>query len=130
MDASDDEIRALHATWSDAVRRGDLEAALDLVSDDYVLWAPGAAPLVGRDAVRALLQAAMARYQEMDPTYESEECIVVGDLAVDRGWDVQAATVRETGERVTRRQRVTLVIRRSGDGRWRYARGMSQPGQS
>jgi ketosteroid isomerase-like protein len=62
------------------------------------------------------------------PRFEREERIVSGDLAFERGGDVQEARVRATGETRTQRQRVFLILRRGADGRWRFARGMSQPG--
>lgn len=129
MTEADAEIDALHAAWSEAIRRGDLDAALAMLAPDYVLWAGGAAPLVGRDAARPLFAAAFAQF-ELDPGFELEERLVSGDLAVDRGWDVQTLRPRAGGPAVTRRQRVLLVLRRSPspDGSWQYARGMSQPG--
>ena len=35
-------IGELYAAWAEAFRRQDLEAILDLLTPDYVLWAPGA----------------------------------------------------------------------------------------
>lgn len=127
MEASEAAILRLHTRWRDAIVREDVESALELLTEDYVLWPAGASPVVGRDSVRALFDAALARYH-IQPSFESEERIVSGNLAVDRGWDVQTIQPREGGESQTQRQRVFLVLRRGVDGQWRYARGMSQPG--
>lgn len=120
------DIDRLHAVWGAAIRAGDVERALALLTDDYELWAAGAPAVVGRDAVRRLFGAALAAY-DIEPAFESEERMVSGDLAVERGCDVQTIRPRDGGEARTMRQRVFLVLRRDRDGVWRYARGMSQP---
>ncbi|MGE5245790.1 MAG: YybH family protein [Betaproteobacteria bacterium] len=124
---SDEEaIDALYAAWRDALERRDLEAILDLLTPDYVLWAPGAPPM-DRELLRPRLAAALAAY-DVIPSFEREERLVSGGLAFERGWDVQKLRPRVGGEERTQRQRVFLVLRRGADGRWRFARGMSQAG--
>jgi uncharacterized protein (TIGR02246 family) len=123
---ADPDIDALYAAWREAFQRQDLEAIFDLLTPDYVLWAPGAPPM-DRDALRPRLAAALETY-EIAPAFECEERIVVGDLAFERGWDIQEARPRAGGDPVSQRQRVFLILRRRSDGRWRFARGMSQPG--
>jgi uncharacterized protein (TIGR02246 family) len=127
MKNADQGIDALHQAWTSAIRRGDVDAALELLTPDYVLWAPSVPALTGREAVRALFTATLAAC-EIDPQFESEERLVSGDLAVERGWDVQTIRPRSGGAAQTRRQRVFLVLQCDGEGKWRYARGISQPG--
>ncbi len=117
----------LYAAWRDAFKRGDVEAIVELVTPDYVLWAPGRPPIAGRDSLRQMLAPALSTY-DISPSFERTESLVAGDLAVDFGWDVQTVTPRARGESRTARQRVVLVIRRQPDGRWLFARGVSQPG--
>jgi uncharacterized protein (TIGR02246 family) len=126
MTTTDPGIDKLYAAWREAMMRRDLEAVLDLLTPDYVLWTPGAAPL-GRDALRPALIAALDKY-DVEPTFERDEQIVVGDLAFERGWDVQEARPRAGGQPRVQRQRVFLILRRDAKGVWRFARGMSQPG--
>ena len=114
-------IDALYAAWGDAFKRQDVNAILDLLTPDYELLAMGAAP-VKRDDLRPRLAATMAAYEIM-PQFEREEQVVVGNLAFDRGWDIQTARPRAGGDAKTQRQRVFLVLRRS-DGKWRFARGV------
>ncbi len=106
--------------------RRDVDRVLNLLTPDYVLLASGTAP-VGRDALRPLLMAAIDKY-DIEPSFEREEQVVSGDLAFERGWDVQRARPRAGGETRVQRQRVFLILRRGTDGVWRFARGMSQPG--
>ena len=123
---SDAKIDDLYRAWGDAFRRQDVEAILSLVTSDYVLWAAGAPPL-NADALRPRLAAAFALY-EITPAFECEERLLAGDLAFDRGWDVQNLRTRSGGATQSHRQRVFLLLRRCSDGVWRFARGMSQPG--
>jgi|SRR5215831_18399929 len=126
MTTSDPGIERLYTSWRDAMARGDVDEILDLLTPDYVLWRPGAPPL-GRDALRPALVAAFGAY-DIEPAFEREEQIVAGDLAFERGWDVQTARPKTGGAPRVQRQRVFLILRRGADGAWRFARGMSQPG--
>jgi uncharacterized protein (TIGR02246 family) len=125
MSDQDAEIDALYDAWRRAFRERDVDALLALVTEDYVLWAPGQPP-IGVEALRPQLIAAFAAY-DIEPAFERDERLVSGDLAVELGWDVQTVRPRDGGAAHTRRQRVFLALRRT-DGRWRFARGMSQPG--
>jgi len=119
-------IDDLYAAWGEAFRRQDVDAVVELMTPDYALWAPGA-PELDAEALRPRLKAAFAAH-EITSTFECIERLVAGDLAVDRGWDIQRLRSRSGGEEVIHRQRVMLVLRRCSDGVWRFARGMSQPG--
>jgi uncharacterized protein (TIGR02246 family) len=121
-------IDELYTAWSAAFRAADIDAIVGLMTPDYLLWAAGA-PELDAEALRTRLKAAFAAY-EIASTFECVERLVAGDLAVDRGWDVQRLRPRSGGEQIVNRQRVVLVLRRCSDGRWRFARGMSQPGPS
>jgi uncharacterized protein (TIGR02246 family) len=123
---SEPEIDDLYAAWGEAFRRQDVDAVVELMTPDYVLWAPGAVEL-NAEGLRPRLKAAFAAY-EITSTFECIERLVAGDLAVDRGWDIQRLRSRSSGEERINRQRVMLVLRRGSDGEWRFARGMSQPG--
>jgi uncharacterized protein (TIGR02246 family) len=123
---SEQRIDDLYAAWGEAFRRQDVDAIVELMTPDYLLWAPGAAEL-DAEALRSRLKAAFSTY-EITSEFECVERLVAGDLAIDRGWDVQQLRPRSGGEERVNRQRVMLVLRRSSDGKWRFARGMSQPG--
>jgi ketosteroid isomerase-like protein len=115
----------LAVRWAAILTLG-VEDILDMLTPDYALWAAGRPPMT-RESLEPLLVAAMNAY-EITPSFEREEQVVSGDLAFERGWDVQHVRPRDGGEARTQRQRVFLVLRRGADGRWRFARGMSQPG--
>jgi len=123
---ADSEIDELYKAWSEAFQRKNVHAILDLLTQDYVLWSTGA-PAINRDSLVPTLDATFSAY-DITPSFEREERLVAGDFAFERGWDVQRVRPHAGGKVTTHRQRVFLVLQRGEDGRWRFARGMSQPG--
>ena len=110
-----------------AAGQGGLQKAKTaLLTPDYVLW-PAGAPAISRDSLVPRLSATLNAY-DVTPSFEREERLVAGDFAFERGWDIQQVRPRAGGDVTTHRQRVFLVLQRGDDGRWRFARGMSQPG--
>jgi hypothetical protein len=65
----------------------NVEAILDLLTPDYVLW-PTGAPAIGRDSLAPRLAATLSAY-DITPSFEREERVVAGELAFERGWDIQ-----------------------------------------
>jgi ketosteroid isomerase-like protein len=126
MSDPNQQIDELYDAWLAAFRRRDVDAILALLTPDYLLWAPSTGQ-VDSSALAPRLAAALQLY-DIEPSFQSEERIVSGDLAFERGWDVQQITPRAGGDPVTQRQRVFMILRRQPDGRWLFARGMSQPG--
>jgi ketosteroid isomerase-like protein len=126
MSQSDPKIDSLYAEWGDAFRRQNVDAILALMTPDYVVWYSGA-PELKCCGLRSRLEAAFASY-EINSNFECVERLVAGDIAFDRGWDIQTLQPRSGGEPLISRQRVFLVLRRCSSGEWRFARGMSQPG--
>lgn len=126
MHQSEQRIDDLYAAWGEAFGRQDVDAIVELMTPDYVMWASGA-PQLDAEKLRPRLKAAFADY-EITSTFECVERLLAGDLAVDRGWEIQCLRSRSGGEGIVNRQRVMLVLRRCSDGKWRFARGMSQPG--
>jgi uncharacterized protein (TIGR02246 family) len=123
-DASRAAIAKLHAAWVRAIEGSDASALAELVTDDYEVWANGAAPLTGRIAVTTAMAGALEVYS-VEPAFESLELIVSGDWAFERGIERMRVTSRAGGAVQVRAQRALIVLRRDADGRWRYARGMT-----
>jgi uncharacterized protein (TIGR02246 family) len=126
MPVVDQAIEELYAAWREAFGRGDVGGVIALLTPDYTLW-PAGMPLVGIDGLRPLLETAFATY-EIDSTFDRVECFVSGNVAIDCGWDVQVVRPKSGGQPLTRRQRVWVILRRGNDARWRFARGIAQPG--
>jgi ketosteroid isomerase-like protein len=68
--------------------------------------------------------AALAQLS-VEQSYEPSETVVSGDWAFQRGIERIRATPRGGGPTREHVQRALVIMRRGEDGRWRYARGMT-----
>ena len=122
---SDDvPLAALREAWVAAVAAADAEALRPLLTDDYEVWANGAPALSGADAAVSAMRQALEAYlveQQFDPI----ETVVTEHWAFQRGIERMTITPRAGGETRTVQQRALLILRRDSDGRWRFARGMT-----
>ena len=125
---TDDEDRtaidALRDRWVMVVASGDVRALADLVTPDYEVWTHGAPALTGPEMVVATMGAALAKYF-VSQAYEPTETIVAGDWAFQRGIERIRVVPKEGGPAQEHTQRAMIILRRGADGRWRYARGMT-----
>ena len=102
---------------------GGTERVVSLLTEDAEFWTHGAPAMKGREAAAAMFQAFFAAYT-YEQSFETLERIVAGGWAFVRGTEHNRVTPRG-GETVEIRQRAFMVLRREPDGRWRYARGMT-----
>ena len=107
---------------------GNVSAVMSMLTEDYILVPNGGVPQTRAMLLPRLTTAFLA--YEVTSVFECEERLVDGALAFERGWDVQTVRPRNGGEVIVQRQRVFLVLRRGADGRWRFARGMSNAAPS
>jgi uncharacterized protein (TIGR02246 family) len=117
-------IAAVRDAWVRAVADGNADGLRDFLADDYEVWAHGAEPIRGPDAAAAAMRAALARF-EVAQSFEPIETVVCGDWAFQRGIETMIVTPREGGDPREMSQRALLILRRGPDGKWRYARGMT-----
>jgi uncharacterized protein (TIGR02246 family) len=118
-----DAIDELFAAWKDATQRGDVDAIVGLVTEDAEFWTHGMPAVKGRAAVRKLYEQFRSAYS-IEQEFEEIERIVAGDYAFIRGVEHNSVTPRG-GETVNVVQRAFMIVRRDDDGRWRFARGMT-----
>ena len=118
------EVDQLFADFSDALRRGDCDALADLVTEDAEFWSHGVAAMKGRDHVRTAMRAACETYL-VERSWEEIERLTGDDFAVSVGIERTRATPRAGGEPVEVVQRGWTMARRGADGRWRFARGIT-----
>jgi uncharacterized protein (TIGR02246 family) len=117
-------IAALRGSWTDAVAHGNADALASLVTDDYEVWANAAPTLAGPASVVAAMRAALARMRVVQ-RFEPIELVVSGNWAFERGVESLTVTPIGGGDTRTMSQRATLILHRGDDGKWRYARGMT-----
>jgi len=118
------EIDQLFADFTDALRRGDCDAIAELVTEDAEFWAPGAEAMRGRDHVRTAMRDACEKFV-VERTWDEIERVTGDDFAVSIGTERTRATPRAGGEAVEVVQRGWTLARRGADGRWRFARGIT-----
>lgn len=118
------EVDQLFAEFTDALRRGDCDTLADLVTDDAEFWSPGAAAVRGRDHVRTMMRDACEKYL-VERSWDEIERVTGEDFAVSVGIERTRAVPRVGGEPVETTQRGWTMARRGADGRWRFARGIT-----
>jgi uncharacterized protein (TIGR02246 family) len=118
------DIKELLEKWSLAVARSDASAVGDLVTEDSEFWTHGADALIGRHAVVKAMTSFFSRYQ-FRQEFRCQEILVSGDLALVRGLEINHLTPLTSGDPITIEQRAFSVIVRGTDGKWRFARGMT-----
>lgn len=113
-----------------AFEQGDLDAVLDLCTEDVVFIGSGdGEEALGRDAIRPMFAALVRRVEgdiEWSLAWESVDVKVLGDVALVLAWG-NARLVTERRD-TSFRYRLTGVLTRSGDQwLWRVFHG-SEPG--
>ena len=60
------KIEQIHANWLEFETAGDVRSLMTLCADDIELWPPDARPLIGREAVSALMARGTARIHNIE----------------------------------------------------------------
>ena len=115
------EIRATDARWLAAAHAHDLEHTLSFWSDDVILMQPGAAPLVGKDAVRAYVKESFA-IPDFSISWVIDRVWVAqaGDIAYATGSDEIRLTTPD-GQHVVEHNNSVGIWRKAPDGSWQCA---------
>jgi uncharacterized protein (TIGR02246 family) len=121
MEKDEQAIRSLVETWLRATREGDVDAVLDLMTDDVVFLVPGQAPMVGRQAFGEALRAVLGKHA-VESTSVIDEITVVGDLAYCRSRLEVTVTRKHDNLPMLRKGHALSILRRCADGKWRLAR--------
>jgi uncharacterized protein (TIGR02246 family) len=123
-DADRRAVEHLRDDWVRAIAAHDADALRQLLTDDYEVWAHGAPAIHGVDAAVAAMRGALESY-DIVQAFEPLETVVCGDWAFERGIESMTVTPAGGGPARSASQRALLILRRAADGRWRYARGMT-----
>jgi uncharacterized protein (TIGR02246 family) len=118
MNADEQAIRELIATWMRASMAGDTDTVLSLMADDVVFMVSGQEPFG-----KAAFAAAANRMHgvHLEGTAEVRELQVQGDLAFSRTY-LQVKMTPSSGRAVRRHGYAMTIFRRDPDGLWRLAR--------
>ncbi|MHA6846446.1 SgcJ/EcaC family oxidoreductase [Ralstonia syzygii] len=117
-----DDERAIRAVVTDglaASQAGDLQAVLNLMTEDVIFLVPGQPPF-GKQAFAAMSEGMKAA--RIEGTGDIQEVQVFGDVAYLRN-HLRITVTPLGGGPVMRRSGPTLsILRKETDGRWRLAR--------
>jgi uncharacterized protein (TIGR02246 family) len=118
MNADEQAIRELIATWMRASMAGDTDTVLSLMADDAVFMVAGQEPF-GKAAFAAA--ANTMRGMRLEGSADIRELQVMVDWAFARSY--LQVTMTPSSGRVVRRHGYAMTIFRKGpDGLWRLAR--------
>ena len=104
----------------EAFNSGDIEAYIELLTDDVVYDPPGRPAVVGKEAMRAY--GSLFEKFVFDTTYRVNELVIEGNWAFDRGVWVEKRTSREGGEQTEIPFGLIQIYHRVTDGSWKLAR--------
>lgn len=113
-------IEALRQRESETFGAGDVDAIVELFSDDAVLMPPGEPAVVGRAAQRDWLEALYEQFA-VEARYADTTLELAGDWAFEQLWFTMTLTPVEGGEATTINGHGLHVYERQADGSWRIA---------
>jgi ketosteroid isomerase-like protein len=111
------EIRERVAT---AENSGRFELMKPDLAEDVIVMAPGMPAITGRAAATAFMEAMLKDFT-VEVKYTSEEIVVSGDLAFDRGTVWQRITPKAGGPSVEEPAKYLWVYQRV-NGAWKHSR--------
>jgi len=121
MQADEQAIRNLYATWRRAMLQEDLPGVLELVTDDAVFLVPGQPPVRGKQQFAQLFENARGQFR-MEFQSEFDEISLHDDWAYVTSRLAVAMTPKSGGAPVHRAGHTLTILRKSADGRWAVAR--------
>ena len=77
-------VRSVIQQMLDASSARDLEAFVDLFTEDVIVMVPDRLPIIGKDAWRATVQGPFERSTVEQLNMPSEEIVIAGDWAFER----------------------------------------------
>ena len=126
--ADPEEIREVLAAWDRALSEADVDGLAKLLAEEIVFLPHGRAPLESPKAVLDSYRALFAQYSVIRDS-EIEEILIVGRWALVRAEESFVLEPAGGGDRLqTESRRILSVLRRGDDGRWRFARAMTNRG--
>ena len=118
-------ITALHEADVAAVLAEDVDALLNLWSEEPVALPPDGAILAGREAIAGMLEPIRSNvggpWQTVEYTQDFTEVEVIGEYAWDLG-TVRRRLVHTSGTEVILNGKLLRILRRQTDGSWRVHR--------
>jgi uncharacterized protein (TIGR02246 family) len=114
-------IAAATAQFQAAENAGSVDQFRSFFADDLVMMGPNKPPVTGGDSVAALMREFHAAFA-VQVAYNSQEIVVFGDWAFDRGTERYTLTPKAGGAPIQKSGNYLYVYRRQEDGSWKQSR--------
>jgi len=121
MNADEQAIRKLVASWHRATAAGDVDAVLALMADDVIFLVAGQPPMRGRSTFERGLRKLLSEHH-IHSTGEIQEIVISGDLAYC--WTMLTVRVIPLagGTETSRRGNALSILRKQANGSWLLVR--------
>jgi uncharacterized protein (TIGR02246 family) len=124
MKLSDEQaIKSVVDRWMAATKAGDLNAVLNLMSDDAIFTVPEREPFGKEQFAEGFKEISKMKFHGKSEILEIE---VFGDYAWTRN-QIQIAMEQPNGEAIEREARTLTIYKREADGEWRLFRDANLP---
>jgi uncharacterized protein (TIGR02246 family) len=114
-------IAAATAEFEAAENAGSVDQFRSHFADDLVMMGPNKPPVIGGDSVAALMREFHNKFA-VQVEYNSQEIVVSGDWAFDRGTESYTLTPKAGGDQIQKSGNYLYVYQRQKDGSWKQSR--------
>jgi len=114
-------IEAIWPTYANIVEAGDVDAYLELWTDDGIQMPPNEPPVAGKEHIRARFLA-VDEQVTLGYNIDNREVVVSGDIAYSRGVFTGTVTPKDGGESTHLEGKYMTIFRRQPDGTWEIHR--------
>lgn len=123
-------IAVFNKTFTEAIRSMNNEAVLSLWEDDGIALLPDTKPVLGKPAMRTMLQTISSAHPKAEMKHFTNECFdVAGSGPWASEWCLEHQVVSEPGKPTFDSWgKMLLVLHRQPSGEWRLVREMWNQG--
>jgi ketosteroid isomerase-like protein len=114
-------IAAATAQFEAAENAGSVNQFRSFFADDLVVMGPDKPPVTGGDTVAAQMRVFHEKFA-VQVEYNSQEIVVSGDWAFDRGTERYTLTPKAGGAPIHKSGNYLYLYQRQGDGSWKQSR--------
>jgi uncharacterized protein (TIGR02246 family) len=114
-------IAAATAQFEAAENAGSVDQFRGFFADDLVMMGPSGPPVTDADSVVALMRVFHDAFA-VQVEYNSQEIVVFGDWAFDRGTERYTLTPKAGGAPIRKSGNYLYVYQRQEDGSWKQSR--------
>jgi len=117
-------IDATRNAYVTAWKAADADRIAELYAEDALVMYPNQPAVIGRGAIRDYFKAFFGELVQKDFALASDEIVIAGPWAFDRGTYRWQAVPRAGGDPVEDNGKYLVVLQQQTDGTWKIARDM------